>query len=75
MDPTASTIPEAALRLLELSRKLPAEERGSLLARLGTELPAEQQFELLARVLAQFSPEVLRPLEQELTARLGSPAN
>src|SRR4051812_14409108 len=70
-DASGATPPASASRLLELSRQLPAAERGALLARLGAELPAEQQLELLARVLARLAPEALHPLAGELATRLG----
>jgi hypothetical protein len=69
-DGTATPPPAAASRLLELSRRLPAEQRVALLARVSAALPVEQQFMILAQALAPLVSECLHALEGELIAQL-----
>jgi hypothetical protein len=57
-------------RVLELCRRLPAQERPALLARLASQLDPEVQLECLAPLLAALPPALLRQLEEELRPRL-----
>jgi hypothetical protein len=62
--------PESPSPVVELSRKLPAEERQSLIMRMVAGLSPEMQFHLLEQLAAQLPADVVRQLEEELQARL-----
>jgi len=62
----------AASAVLELGRRLPAEEMPSFLAQLMFQFSSDGQLQLLNHLVAQLHPEVLLHLEQALHARIGN---